>query len=312
MTARASAFVTGATGFLGRFLMRELRRRGWDAVGVGSRDADLTDRRALDPFAGQRFDYIFHLASWTQAGDFCLHHPGEQWLINQQIHTTVLTWWQRHQPQAKLVAIGTSCAYPTDLPLVESNYLAGTPVADLYTYAMTKRMLLVGMRSLERQFGLRHLTVVPSTLYGPDYPLEHKQAHFIFDLMRKILRARQGGEPAVLWGDGHQKREIVHVEDFVDTMLALTLQVDNDLVNIGAGEEYSIRQFAAMICRTVGLDESKVQYDTAGYVGARAKFLDNKKLDRLLPQRRRRPVDEGLAETIAWMAQRPEILKPPP
>jgi len=312
MTAKTRAFVTGATGFLGRFLMRELKRRAWDVVGVGSREADLTDPRALDPFASQSFDFIFHLASWTQAGDFCLYHPGEQWLINQQIHTTVLTWWQRRQPQAKLVAIGTSCAYPTDLPLVEGNYLVGTPVADLYTYAMTKRMLLVGMRSLERQFGLRHLTVVPSTLYGPDYPLENKQAHFIFDLIRKILRARQGGEPALLWGDGHQRREIVHVEDFVDTMLALTLEVDNDLVNIGAGEEHSIRQFAAMICRIVGLDESRVEYDTAGYVGARSKLLDNGKLDRLLPAHRRRPLAEGLAETIAWMARRPEIQGPPP
>src|SRR5439155_13507909 len=130
------------------------------------------------------------------------------WIINQQINTNVLTWWQMFQPQAKLIGVGSSCSYPPDRPLSEENYLVGEPIESLYTYAMTKRMMLVGMQALHRQFGLNYLCLVPSTLYGPGYHTDGRQMHFIFDLIRKILRGKRYGEPVVLWGDGHQSRVV--------------------------------------------------------------------------------------------------------
>src|SRR5512143_3840659 len=102
--------VSGATGFMGRFLCRTMKASGHEVVELGSRNCDLTQADSLNAFTGCRFDQIYHLAAWTQAGEFCLHHPGEQWLINQQINTQMLIWWQRYQPQAKLIAMGTSCA----------------------------------------------------------------------------------------------------------------------------------------------------------------------------------------------------------
>ena len=83
------------------------------------------------------YDRIYHLAAWTQAGDFCLRHPGEQWLINQRLNTNVLEWWQRCQPQARMICMGTSCAYDPELPLAEEYYLDGVPIESLFTYAMT-------------------------------------------------------------------------------------------------------------------------------------------------------------------------------
>ena len=187
-------------------------------------------------------------------------------IINQQINTNVLAWWSKDQPQAKLITIGTSCAYPEDGPLTEDRYLSGEPTPSLYTYAMTKRMLYQGLRALGQQYGLKWLCVVPSTLYGPGYHSEGKQLHFIYDLVRKIGDASRGGDPPVLWGDGYQRRELIHVEDFVRDMLILTGGVSNELFNIGAGRDHSIKEFARLIAEAVGYDEKQIQYDVDAYV----------------------------------------------
>jgi GDP-L-fucose synthase len=158
-------FVTGASGFLGKHLCSRLGAEH-EVVGISSKDCDLTKREELSQFDGKRFDQIFHLAAWTQAGDFCLRHPGEQWLINQKINTHVLDWWVQKQPQAKMIAMGTSCSYDPEVRLVEEEYLSGTPIESLFTYAMTKRMLLVGLMAAQKQFGLEYLYLIPSTLYG--------------------------------------------------------------------------------------------------------------------------------------------------
>jgi GDP-L-fucose synthase len=292
--------VTGASGFLGTALCRRLEAGGHGLVRHSSREGDLTKQGALDRHASEAFDLIYHLAAWTQAGDFCLRHPGEQWVINQQLNTNVLAWWAERQPRAKLVFMGTSCAYAPGNELVEDKYMDGEPIDSLYTYAMTKRMLLQGARALNLQFGLRYLCVVPSTLYGPGYHTDGRQMHFIFDLIRKIIRGKEFGEPVVLWGDGQQKREVVLMDDFIRALLELGSRIDNDLVNVGAGEEHSIRQFAAQICRIVGYPADRIQYDTSRYVGATSKCLDIGKLRRLMPGYAPSPLESGLRATIAW------------
>ncbi|HUY93172.1 MAG TPA: NAD-dependent epimerase/dehydratase family protein [Pirellulales bacterium] len=302
--------VTGATGFLGSALTARLEGEGHSVVRLGSRNCDLTKADSLSAFSGVKYDQIYHLAAWTQAGDFCLYHPGEQWIINQQINTNVLAWWHQSQPQAKLIAMGTSCSYSPQLPLVEENYLDGAPIDSLFTYAMTKRMLYAGLLALSRQFGLKYLCLVPSTLYGPGYHTDGRQMHFIFDLIRKIIRGKLYGDPVVLWGDGRQARELVYVDDFVAAASQLAARVDNELVNIGAGQEHSIRHFAESICREVGYDFDRIQFDKARYVGATSKCLSVEKLSRLLPGFRRTSLDAGLKSTIDWFWSQREKLFP--
>jgi GDP-L-fucose synthase len=294
-------FVTGGGGFLGRHLREALKSAGHDVVAPHSGECDLLRDGALGLWNETRFDRIYHLAAWTQAGDFCLKHPGEQWIRNQWINTAVLAWWAEHQPQAKLISIGTSCAYSPAMPLREEHYLDGQPIDSLFTYAMTKRMMLVGQRSLAQQFGLRHLTVVPSTLYGPGYHSDGRQLHFIFDLVRKILRGKIHGEPISLWGDGYQKRELIHVQDFLGAMHHLADHVENELVNIGYGGEHTIREFAETICRLVNFDPAEISYDTSRYVGARSKCLEIAKLRGLMPDFSPRPLAEGLPPVIEWV-----------
>ena len=292
--------VTGATGFLGTALCAQLEAQGHTLVRLNSKNCDLTQAESLNQFNDCAYDQIYHLAAWTRAGDFCLYHPGEQWIINQQIHTNVLAWWQQHQPQAKLICMGTSCVYAPDKELIEENYLVGMPIEGLFTYAMTKRMLYVGLLALQKQYGLKYLCLVPSTLYGPGYHTDRRQMHFIFDLIRKIIRGKLYGEPVVLWGDGYQRRELVFVDDFVGIMLQLAATRENDLINIGAGEEFTIRHFAQLICEKVGYDFGAVQFDTARYVGAKSKCLVVAKLKHLMPDVTLTPLEVGLAKTIDW------------
>ncbi len=299
--------VTGATGFVGKHLCARLRKEGHELTAIGSSDADLRDPRSLDHdiFIKTRFDHIYHLAAWTQAGDFCLHHQGEQWIINQQIHTHVLAWWQARQPQAKMIALGTSCSYPEDMEMKEENYLTGQPTESLFAYGMTKRMLYVGLLSLHRQFGLHYLHLIPSTLYGSGYHTDGRQMHFIFDLMRKIIAGRFEGAPVILWGDGAQTRELVHVRDFVEAAVKLAGSADNDMFNVGSGEERSIRWYAERICEILDYDPALIRYDTSRYAGARSKVLSIKKLKRLMPAYEPTPLAAGLQETLNWMmAQR--------
>lgn len=292
--------ITGATGFLGASLCRALESQGHQLTKLNSRNCDLKKQDSLLAFNGCRYDRIYHLAAWTQAGDFCIYHPGEQWIINQQINTNVLAWWQKHQPQAKLICMGTSCAYTPDIEMKEENYLVGKPIESLFTYAMTKRMLYAGLLALQKQFELKYICFVPSTLYGPGYHTDGRQMHFVFDLIRKIIRGKLYGEKVVLWGDGYQRRELVFVDDFVRIMLQLVDKRDNELINVGAGEEFTIRYFVELICKKLEYDPNAIQYDTSRYVGAKSKCLMVNKLRRLLPDITMTSLEDGLSATIDW------------
>jgi GDP-L-fucose synthase len=292
---------------MGTALCRRLEAAGHAVTGLNSKNCDLRGA-GLDAFSGVKYDRVYHLAAWTQAGDFCLRHPGEQWIINQQINTNVLDWWRAAQPQAKLVCMGTSCSYSPGAALAEENYLEGAPIDSLFTYAMTKRMLYVGLLALHRQFGLNYLCLVPSTLYGPGYHTDGRQMHFIFDLIRKIARGKLYGDPVVLWGDGSQRRELVHVEDFTEIALRLDAAAENQLINIGSGEEFTIRHFAELICRKLDYDPALIRYDESRYVGARSKCLEITKLKKLLPGLSLTPLEAGLGSTVDWFLKEKDKL----
>ena len=123
----------------------------------------------------------------------------------------------------------------------------------------------------------------------------------------KVL-VKKSGEPIVLWGNGHQRRELVYVEDFVSIMIDLSISQKNDLINIGAGEDYSIREFAQIICDKLEVDSSKIIYDEEQYVGAKSKVLDTKKLNNLIPNFKQVPLKDGLDLTIEAIIKKSKLL----
>jgi GDP-L-fucose synthase len=124
--------------------------------------------------------------------------------------------------------------------------------------------------------------------------------HFIFDLIRKIIRGKEFGDPVILWGDGHQKRELVLVGDFVRLLWILAEKSENEIFNIGAGREYAIREFAGMICDVVGYPHENIIYDIGRYVGARSKCLNTEKLEKAIPNLELTSLQNGIDVTVRW------------
>lgn len=292
-----NVLITGASGFLGRHLVKYIENIGWSYSVSNTKIANLMDDKNLHIYNDIKFDYIFHLAAHTKAGDYCLYHKGEQFEINQKINSNILKYWREYQPQAKMIAMGTSCSYSPNILMTEKNYLIGEPDEGLYTYAMTKRMLLIGLKSYAEQYGLKYMYYIPSTLYGPLFELD--DSHFIFDLIKKIYQGKKNDVRVELWGDGYQKRELIYIDDAIKIMLN-TLHLENNLVNLASGVEYSIRDYANNICDILGYDSNSIFYDTTKYVGVRSKKLEIDKILSILPNYEITSLSDGLNETIKY------------
>jgi GDP-L-fucose synthase len=271
--------VTGVSGFLGKHIKSKLLSLGWDVYESNTKKANLMDVENLYCYNDIEFDYIFHLAVDTKAGDYCLKHPGKQWIVNQTINTNMLNYWVTNQRQAKMICMGTSCSYTPDILMSEENYLLGEPEESLYTYAMTKRMLLVGLRSLEKEYGVNWLYFIPSTLYGPGFELDDN--HFIFDFIRNCYNAKNKNRDFVVWGDGNQRRELIYVDDAVDAMFEL-IENNNMVFNLGSGEDNSINEFAEKVCKSYSYDPALIKHDLTKYVGVKAKKIDTKRVIKYL------------------------------
>lgn len=289
--------ITGATGFLGRHLIKKINKLQWEYHICNTKIANLTEEKNLHIFNNIKFDYIFHLAAHTKAGDYCLYHKGEQFEINQKINTNILSYWKNYQPQAKMIAMGTSCSYSSDLIMNEENYLLGDPEKSLYTYAMTKRMLLIGLKSYHEQYGLKYLYYIPSTLYGSDFDLN--DSHFIFDLIKKIYNGKHYDSVVELWGNGEQKRELIYINDALNIIFE-TLNLENQIINLGTGSEYSIKHYAKLISQILEFDENKIKYDTTKYVGVLSKKLDTTKILNKIKGFQFTELNAGLTETIKY------------
>jgi GDP-L-fucose synthase len=287
--------VTGATGFLGGHLCSKLEKLNYEVYKSNTSQANLSKIENLYIFNDIKFDYIFHLAAATKAGDYCLTHQGDQWQDNQLLNTNMLIYWKDYQPQAKIICMGTSCSYPFDLPMKEENYLVGLPGKDLYTYAMTKRMLLTGLMAFEKQYDLKWLCFIPSTLYGPGFK-EHDN-HFIFDLIRKIYNGKHYDKEVELWGDGYQRRELIYVDDAIEAMLNL-MNEENEIFNLGSSRDLPIRHYADEISSQIGYGSEKIIYNIEKYVGVRKRKLEVDKVQKLSLNYCKTSLEEGLRKTI--------------
>ena len=297
------ALVTGGGGFLGSYLVERLQERG-DEVFVPRRaEFDLTewdDARRL--FETARPEVVFHLAAEVGGIGANRANPGRYWYANLIMGTHVLELSRRHEV-AKLLVAGTVCAYPkfTPTPFHEDDLWNGYPEETNAPYGVAKKSILVGAQAYREQYGLDSVYLLPANLYGPRDNFDLETSHVVPALIRKML---EGSEGVVLWGDGSPTREFLYVEDAADAFVAAADRYSGpEPLNIGTGEEISIRALAETIEELTGF-EGEIVWDSAMPNGQPRRRLDTTRATELLSWRAATPLRDGLERTIEWYRAR--------
>jgi GDP-L-fucose synthase len=203
----------------------------------------------------------------------------------------------------KFVAIGTVCAYPkfTPVPFKEENLWDGYPEETNAPYGLAKKMLLVQAQAYRQQYGFNAIFLLPVNLYGPRDNFNPVTSHVIPALIRKCLEAQERGDPeVVVWGDGSPTREFLYVEDAAEGIsLASERYNGSDPVNLGSGNEISIKSLAELIARLAGYS-GRVVWDTSKPNGQPRRALDTSRAEAYFGFKARTDFEEGLRRTIAW------------
>jgi GDP-L-fucose synthase len=295
--------VTGGGGFVGSHLVERLERDGHDVVAARRRNYDLTvmddARRAFDDAGAE---LVFHLAAEVGGIGANRANPGRYWFANLVMGANVLEQARLHETP-KLVVAGTICAYPkfAPIPFREDDLWNGYPEETNAPYGVAKKAVLVGAQAYRDQYGLDAIFLLPVNLYGPRDNFHPTNAHVIPDLIRKMIDAEErGAGEIVLWGDGSPTREFLYVADCVEGLVLAAEQYDApEPVNLGTGEEISIRDLAALVAEHAGYG-GEIRWDTTQPNGQPRRKLDTSRAEELFGFRARVPLREGIERTVAW------------
>jgi GDP-L-fucose synthase len=300
--------VTGGAGFLGRFVVAELRRRGAAQIIVPRRsDYDLVQPGAAERLlADSRPDVVIHLAAHVGGIGANRSHPAEFFYENLMMGVQLMhAAWQ--QGVGKFVAAGTICAYPkfTPIPFREEALWDGYPEETNAPYGLAKKMLLVMAQAYRQQYGFNAIYLLPVNLYGPYDNFDLESAHVIPAMIRKFITAREQGQSEVtLWGDGSPTREFLYVADAAEgIVLAAEAFNGPEPVNMGSGQEISIRDLAALLARLTSFNGSIV-WDASQPNGQPRRALDTSRAAQYFGFRAHTGFEQGLRETVAWYQQR--------
>jgi GDP-L-fucose synthase len=300
--------VTGGDGFLGSRLVERLERDGNDVVATRRRDYDLTSMedtaRLFDDHAPE---LVFHLAAEVGGIGANRANPGRYWFANLMMGAHVLEQARLHETP-KLVIAGTICAYPklAPVPFREDDLWNGYPEETNAPYGVAKKSVLVGAQSYRAQYGTNAVFLLPVNLYGPGDNFDLETSHVIPALIRKMIEAgRRGDGEIVLWGDGTPTREFLYVDDCARGLaLAGALYDGADPVNLGTGEEISIRDLAELIRSETGF-EGSIRWDTSQPNGQPRRKLDTTRAQAEFGFTAEVPLREGIARTVAWYRDTP-------
>ena len=295
--------VTGGAGFLGSHLVERLRADGHDPFVARRQDYDLTlagDTERL--YRDAKPDLVFHLAGEVGGIGANRENPGRYWYANLVMGTNVLEQ-SRIAGVDKLVIAGTICAYPkfAPVPFREKDLWEGYPEETNAPYGIAKKALLVGAQGYREQYGLNSIYLLPVNLYGPRDNFDLESSHVIPALIRKMLAAEEkGGDSVVLWGDGSPTREFLFVEDAAEGLWLAAQRYDGaEPVNLGTGEEISIRDLAATIARATGYS-GEIVWDSSKPNGQPRRQLDVTRARELFGFTSRTSFADGIERTVAW------------
>lgn len=303
--------VTGGAGFLGSFVVDKLKQRGCHTVVVPrSKKYDLRDHEAIVRLYNDVKPHIvIHLAAVVGGIGANRANPGQFFYDNAIMGLQVLEYARRLGVE-KFVAIGTICAYPkfTPIPFREDDLWNGYPEETNAPYGLAKKMMLVQAQSYRAQYGFNAIYLLPVNLYGPRDNFNLATGHVIPALIRKYAEAKESGRhEIVLWGDGSPTREFLYVEDAAEAILSATEHYDgSEPVNLGTGEEITIRDLAAMIAAELGYSGETV-WDRTQPNGQPRRCVDVSRAQQMFGFRAAHSLREGVAKTIAWFMAHREV-----
>jgi GDP-L-fucose synthase len=296
-------FVAGHRGMVGSAITRGLERAGFtNLLKVTRAELDLADSRAVSDFFRNEKPVVVVFAAAKVGGikannDF----PVEFLIDNLRIQTNVIA--AAHQSGArKLLFLGSSCIYPKHAPqpIPESALLTGPLEPTNEAYAIAKIAGLKLCQAYNREYGANFISAMPSNLYGPNENFDLETSHVLAALLRKAHEAKtKRARELIVWGTGAPRREFLHVEDAASACLFLLEKYDSpEIINVGSGEDVSIRELAELICDVVGF-EGELAWDKTKPDGTPRKLLDVSKL-RSLGWKPAIPLREGIAQTYDW------------
>jgi len=295
--------VTGGAGFLGSFVVERLRADGAVVMVPRSAEYDLVQRSACARLLQDtRPDLVIHLAAKVGGIGANRDNPG-RFLFDNLMMGAQLIEECRLARVPKLVATGTICAYPkfAPIPFREDDLWNGYPEETNAPYGLAKKMMLAQSQAYREQYGLNSVVLFPVNLYGPRDNFDLHTSHVIPAMIRKFVTARQQGASEVsLWGDGSPTREFLYVEDAAEGILLAAEKYDSsDPVNLGSGEEISVRDLAAFVARATGY-QGRFVWDASKPNGQPRRSLDVSRAKARFGFVARTPFSLGIAATVKY------------
>lgn len=303
MDTSARIFVAGHRGLAGSALVRALTKAGYQDIVTRTRqEVDLLDEQAVRQFfAAEKPDYVFLAAAKVGGIMANKTYPADFIYQNLKIQNNVIDAAHQHGVQ-KLLFLGSSCIYPKHAPQpLKEEYLLTGPLEETNdAYAIAKIAGIMMCNSYRRQYGSNFISVMPTNLYGENDNFNPDTSHVFPAMIRRFHEAKVRGDAHVTcWGSGSPRREFIHVDDMADACLFL-MEHYNEAghVNIGVGEDVTIKEFAEMVADTIGYTGTIV-WDTSKPDGTPRKLMDVTKLHSLGWQHAI-PLADGIRRTYEW------------
>src|SRR6267143_920274 len=307
-------FVAGHRGMVGSALIRALEAAGFSKLLKRDRsELDLGDSAAVSKFfAKEKPEVVIFAAAKVGGIKANNDQPVEFLLENLRVQNSVIA--AAHENGArKLLFLGSSCIYPklAPQPIPESSLLSGPLEPTNEAYAIAKIAGVKLCQAFSREYGANFISAMPTNVYGPNDNFDLETSHVLAALLRKAHEAKtRNDQKLVVWGTGKPRREFLHVDDLASACLLLLEKYDSpEIINVGCGEDVSIRELAELICDVVGFD-GELAWDTSKPDGTPRKLLDISKL-RALGWKPTITLHDGIAQTYQWFLQlRPELAAP--